>query len=477
MVQSLATRVTAFASQLVLAWLLVPADFGLIGLAYTVTTLVNTVVNFGLDDVLLQRQRSMHLWSSMAVWLSFGFGLFGMAVLFVAAPIFQALYHVPGLGGLIAVLALAMPIGALATVPMVLLRAALNFRFLAGWGAFELMATQALAILLAWRGFGAYAFAIPAPLLALLRVIVFWRVAPARVTRRLRLRRARFLLGNGTLVLGNRVLTELVGQGDYITLGVMATQSVVGIYYFAFRLAAQPVRMLAGNFQSVIFPALVRLGDDPQRQGRAAIDASLMLAYLVMPLCFLQAAVAEPLVHVVFNHKWTGAVPLIQALSVGLPFDAVSWIAGALLHARGAFWRSFVFSAVAAPVFFALVAVGAWRGAAEGVAIGVALFYLTVPTFYSWRIFTGYGVSPRSIARVYLAPTLLAGASMGGAYLLSLAPVWTAQPILRLAVIGAVGPALYIAAIWLLDRPAFVQIVRHVGLDRAWRRMRLQLAG
>ena len=476
MAQSLATRVTAFGSQLVLAWLLVPADFGLIGLAYTVTTLVNTVINFGLDDVLMQRQKTLHLWSSTAVWLSFGLGLLGMAVLFVAAPISEHIYHVPRLGGLIALLALGLPIGALGTVPVVMLRASLNFRFLAAWGTFELMATQALAIFLAWCGLGAYAFAIPAPLLALVRVIVFWRVAPARVTRRVRLRRARYLLGNGTLVLGNRIITDLVGQGDYIMLGIMATQAIVGVYYFAFRLAAQPVRMLAGNFQNVIFPALVQLNGDPQRQGRAAIDASLMLAYMVMPLCFLQAAIADPLVHVVFDRKWVGAVPLIQALSIGLPFDAVGWIAGALLHARGAFRRSFIFSAVSAPFFFTFAALGAWLGAAEGVAIGVALFYVTLTTIYSWRIFISYGIPIRTVARVYLAPTPIAAASMGGAYLLSLAPVLTGQPIVQLAVIGAVGPSAYIVAVWLLDRAAFAQITRHASLDRLWRRVRLQIA-
>jgi len=64
--QNVGTRAISFASQIVLAKLLVPGDFGAIGLALTVTTLASVVANFGVDDVLLQRQKSLRFWASAA---------------------------------------------------------------------------------------------------------------------------------------------------------------------------------------------------------------------------------------------------------------------------------------------------------------------------------------------------------------------------------------------------------------------------
>ncbi len=66
-------------------------------------------------------------------------------------------------------------------------------------------------------------------------------------------------------MLGTRLIVEAVNQGGYVVLGLMATDTVVGVYFFAFRLAAQPLRMLAGNFGAVLFPAFTQLRSAPSR--------------------------------------------------------------------------------------------------------------------------------------------------------------------------------------------------------------------
>lgn len=357
--QTLSARVFSLLSQLVLAWLLVPSDFGLIGLAYTVTTMVRTLVSFGVDDVLLQRQRTIRLWQSSAFWATLGLSLLGMLTVFVAAPVGAALYHSPKLIGLLAILGVAMPLGALSTVSSVTIRAQMGFRFLALYNTFEIAATQVLTILFAWLHFGAYSFALPIPILAIVKSILFWFKSPPNVKMKLRLPQMRYLAGRGSVVFGTRLLIESVSQGDYFTLGIMATQSVVGSYYFAFRIASQPLRIVAGNFSNVLFPAFAQLNGESDRQLAAAINGSRLLAYTVMPLCFLQAAAAGPFLRLWFGPRWLSTVPLVQALSIGLPFDAISWVAGSLMAARGEFRRQLVLTAALTPVFFSLVIGGA----------------------------------------------------------------------------------------------------------------------
>ena len=456
--QSLTARLFGFFSQLALAALLLPADFGVIGLANTVASVAQVLVGFGVDDVLLQRQRTVRFWSTPAFWISLALGIVGMLTMIVAAPIAAGIYHSRSVMGLILILAIAMPIQALATVPSVTIRLAMDFRFLAAYNTFEIAALQTSTILLAWGGFGAYSFAIPIPLLALIRAGWFWRKAPARIWQRFRLVQAKYMFGSSSLVFATRTLIEFVNQGDYIVLGIIASHNVVGLYYFAFRFSVQPVRMLAGNFTNVLFPALAQLRSSPEQQADAALRASRLLSYLVVPFCFLQAALAGPGLHLLFGNRWLGAVPLVQLLSIGLPFDAVSWITGSLLSARREFKRMFRFAIVCAPLFYIAVIVGGKLDGATGVATAVVVYYAVYPPLASLLIFRSRMISVIRIIELYVAPLVLAGLSMTVGFLLSTLPAIANHNLLRCLVIGTAGSSLYVAALYLLRREVFREL-------------------
>ena len=468
--QTVAARLVGFVSQLVLAWLLTPADFGTIGLAYTVTAVANTLVGFGVDDVLLQRQARLPQWSSAAFWISLCLGTTGMLGLCVAAPFAAHAYHSRSLIPIIVVLAVAMPIRSLATVPTVGIRLAMNFRFLAAYNSFEIFAVQLLTIVFAAMGFGAFSFALPMPILAIVKAVLFWRRFPPLVGRRPKRVQVLYMLGRSTTVFATRTVIEIVNQGDYIVLGLIATRSAVGLYFFAFRFSAQPIRMLSGNFINVLLPAFARLADQPARQTDAVIRACRLLSYLVVPFCFLQAALAGPGLRLLFGHRWQGAIPLVQLLSLGLPFDAVSWITGSLLSARREFGRAFRFAVVSAPVFFGLVVAGAALHGLIGVASAVVVYYMTYPPLCSVLILRSDGVRIATILELYVMPVLLAGLAIGAADLASLLPPLAGHNLLRVIVITVLGGLLYLAALVTLRRDMLDEIMRR--LDRPLRGLR-----
>ena len=461
--QSLSARLLGFFSQLILAALLMPADFGIIGLANTVTGIAQVLVGFGVDDVLLQRQRTMHMWSTPAFWISLTLGTLGMVVVMIAAPIAASAYHSHSVLWLILILAVAMPIRTLATVPSVQVRLEMNFRFLAAYNTFEIAALQLGIIVFAWAGLGAYSFAIPVPLLALAKAGVFWWRAPPVIWRRFRLVQLRYMFGNSSIVFASRTIIEIVNQGDYIVLGLIASHDTVGLYYFAFRVSVQPVRMLAGNFVNVLFPALAQLRDDPRSQTDAALRASRLLSYLVVPFCFLQAALAGPGLELLFGTRWLGAIPLVQLLSIGLPFDAVSWITGALMSARREFKRSLLYAVILAPLFFGAVIVGGKIDGAVGVASAVVIYYAIYPPICSILILRDGGIGTRQVLELYLVPLLLAGSTTLVAYGASLLPFVSESKIARIMVIGVLDGMMYPALLYLVRRDVFLQIVSRFG--------------
>jgi len=444
--QSAGARIIGLVSQVVLARLLIPADFGLLGLAGTVTTVASVLVFFGLDDVMLQRQKTMRFWIAPAFWSSLVLGTLGMILILLAAPITARAYAAPELLSILSIMAVSLPLTGVATVYAAAIRARLHFHTLAIVGTLEIIAIQVLTIVLAMSGFGAYSFAIPIPIVAAARCITVWRLAAVKF--RPFHRRQFWCMGfKSAAVFGTRLLTTIVGQADYFVLGLTANKAVVGVYYFAFRLAVQPVQMMAGNLSNVLFPALAQMRYDPTRQREAAIKASRFLAYIVTPYCFLQAAVAAPLLHWVFGAKWDSAIPIVQILSIGLGFDAVSWVAGSFLNAKGEFKRAFRYSCVFTPLFFLCVWQGATTGSATGVAIAVSMFYIIVGPLYFFLVFRRVG-SISELMSVYLPSFLISVASIGSAYLLFFLYLPFGGHLLRIAMTAAIGVTLYVLILW-----------------------------
>lgn len=448
--QTLANRGVGVLSQIALAWLLIPEDFGQFGLALSIVLVVGPLTSFGVDDVLLQRSGKSRVWAAPAFWTGLVAGLVSMMIVLIAAPFLGMAYRAPQIVGVIAVLAVAIPVASLSTVPMVALRSQLRFKTLAYIGTAEFAGQQALTVALAAAGLGAYAFAIPALVVAAIKAAVLWRMArpPVNVGR---FGLFRLLAQRGSSVFLSRILIALRHQGDVAILGLFATQVQVGLYFFALRIAAQPVQMFAGSLNTVLFPALVQLSGDRPRQLAASLKAARTLAFLITPVCFMQAAVAEPLLTLLFGAKWAGAVAPIQFLSIGLAFDGVAWVAGALLTARGHFRLGAIYNAAMLAAFVVAVLAGSYSGRAVQAALAVGAFYAVVPPTYSWLVFRRYGAEPRDILGLYFRPTLIAGAAVGTAWAVSRLGPWSADPFWTCAVVGLVGAPLYaVLARWLM---------------------------
>ncbi len=459
LMQTLGGRVVGFLSQLVVAAILDPRDFGVLGLTFTVTALGAMLVSFGIDSVLLQRHGSIRLWVVPAVWSTIGLGALGAVLVAIAGPVAAWLYHSPGIPLLALIVGLSMPLTAAGTVPMVLLRARFAFAQIATVNFFEIVGIQGVTILMAYCGFGALSFVVPLPVVAALRTAYLWMLTkPAWRGSWRQIRRARYLVGRSAAVFATAILQAAITQGDYIALGLWASESAVGLYFFALKMASQPLLLMASSLTNVLFPTLSTLRNFPQQQGQAALRAAKILGLAIMPAAFLQAALIGPAIHLFFpNHKWDDSILLMQILSVGLGFNATALIAGTLLTSRGGFREQLHYTAMCVPVFFLFALLGAWKGLAVGVASGVAAYYMLVTPIYSYLVFRRYGVRFLSLASLYLIPASLAAVAVGGALLLA-ESVQITDNVARIVAVTATAAPAYLLLLRLIDRRGFGEV-------------------
>ena len=412
--QFFASKVVSLASQIVLSWLLVRKDYGYLGLAMAVATFTGLVQQAGVRDILVRRGKRYNRWANTAFWLSACSGLAGALLMLIAAPLAAYIYREQTLMYLIALLALGGMITSLGSVPEAKLHIDLRFRAIATLNFSSTTAGLALAVVLAVMGFGAYSYVLPHPITAAGRLAAAWWMTRPPVRLQIRPRRMRYLLSDSGLLVLNSVFVSILWQGDYLILGLLYPEDLVGLYVWAFGLSLQSIYMLAESMSGVLFPSLSKLADDPARQRDAFLRAARVLALVGIPACFAQAVLAAPGVHLVFNPRWFEAVPLVQVLSIGMSVYVVGSASFAALKAQGRFKRLLMINSLCSVSFVMLVTCGAWArgplGAAVAVCINLCILTASALTSmlgeHAWR----------DLPRIFVIPLLLSAAASAAAW-------------------------------------------------------------
>lgn len=408
---TLAAKVFGFVSQIILTWVLAPEDFGLISLAFTVSTFADLVQSFGLREVLVKRQVRMRIWGGPAIWLSLITGLSVMAVMSIAAPIAAIVY---GKGWIVAhliwILALSAPINALGIVPDACLQQQLRFRAVALLGFFQTSGYLFFTVTLALLGFEAYSFALGIVLTASVRLFVVYGLARPTFSLRPRLRRSLHLVRDSLTLIASATINNTMAQGDKFMLGFFHSERDVGFYFFAYNLSLQTVILLALNIGRVLFPVFSKLKDQPDRLRDAFVRAQRTLLTIGGPLCMLQAVGSGPFVRALLSEeKWGEAIRPLQILSV-MMFFHIGWSSSRSLvqvaGTYGLFLRSTITYAVS---YLTIVFVAAKYGDLIWVSLaaGAALASVSIAdTALALRLVGSK--SARVVARVY-TPGLLVG--------------------------------------------------------------------
>jgi PST family polysaccharide transporter len=443
--QSVVSKGVGMVGQWALAWLLAPGDFSLIALAYTVTTFAGLLQQAGLREVLVHRHRRLGLWATPAFWMSLAMGFLGAGLMLAGAPVAAAAFDEPRVAELIAVIAISAPLSSLTTLPLAALQGDMRFRALASFNLMSNTLMIALQVLLAWMGFGAFAFALARPITAVVEIAVAWWMVAPRIRWRPRLRVWKHLFADSGVMLAVAFIYTGVTQLGPIVLGGLRLGDVVGLYFWAYNLSLQTLMLFSTNLKQVLFASLRQLEGEPERQKAAFLRATRLLGMVVTPLCLLQAAAAEPVVRLIFEDEWLPAVPMLQVLSIGMALLAVVTPANGLLMAQGRFRMYLLLSVISAAMSLTFTPLGGLLGGGIGVAIATTL-HLAISAPVNLRLtLKPLGGTWREIAGALLPACGLGIATAGAGYLAQLGVrTMTDNATALLAATGAAALAAYV---------------------------------
>ena len=307
-------QVSRFIIGIVLARLLSPHDYGLAAMALVVASFIIPFADLGLGAALVQRRSISEADRSTAFWVSVGSGLVLTVGMILVSPFIADFYRNSAVGPLIAVISLSFFITSLGSTHRSLLVRSMDFRNLELRYVIASLVSGIVAIVVAAKGFGAWAFVSQELVLAVTSTVLVWIVVPWRPSFIIHRRSLRELGGFGSRALGGAFFVTLNRNTDNVLIGRYLGSTPLGLYSFSYNLMLTPLSRVVAPLQQVAFPAFSRLQDDPKKLASWWLRSNRLLAAVCVPPLIGIIITAQDSVPLVFGDQWLPAVPIIQVL-------------------------------------------------------------------------------------------------------------------------------------------------------------------
>ncbi|XLZ68505.1 lipopolysaccharide biosynthesis protein [Massilia sp. SR12] len=443
-------RMFGVVSTLVLARLLVPADFGLVAMATAVASLLELLGAFSFDLALIQKTdtRREHY---DTVW-TFGvlFGLtFAALLLLLAAPA-AAFYHEPRLVSVMYVMALSYVVGAFNNVGVVAFRKELEFHKEFQFILIRRLVTFGVTLGTAWYLQSYWALLIGTLAGRIVNCITSYTMHSYRP--RLSLAAAGELFHFSKWLLINNFLFYLLNNGSSFVIGRLLGARALGLFTVSNEIASLPSTELVAPINRATFPALSKLQSGSEATA-VYLKLFAMITLLILPVGFGIAAVAPQLVTVMLGAQWLAAIPLLQCLAIYGALAATQgnnstmWLAAG--HPRMTTLIGAIFVAVLFPALYIALPYGGLEAVGYAYLATCAVYLPTGMVLTQRLLRFRWGAIGALLYRPLLGVLVMWLAVRGALALLPAAPA-----ALQLAALCLAGALAYPATVLLLWRLA-----------------------
>jgi PST family polysaccharide transporter len=452
----------SFASLVVYAKFLGPAEFGLFSIVLALVELLDVLVSMLFHDALVQKKEvtDLHFDTAFTTSMLLAFALLGAC--WWLAPTFAGLVHNPQAAPVLAWTALRFPFTALGAIIVARQRRELSFKVLAIRSLVGRLGGALLGIGLVALGAGVWGLVAQQVAIAGAASVVLWMGAGRRPRLRFGTGELRALIGFGTYAVGALFLNFAVKRVFTIVAGVMLGNELAGFLNIGFRAVDVLWAIAATAVGQVGLPVLARLQGDPERF-RNAYRSALEFTCLLLYPCFCGIALVAPvLVELLFGARWLASAPYVTVLALLALVQAPRLLMTPALTALGRPREPLAGLLVELLVVLGLLAtVGAhtlpW-------AVGIwALREVASAPVMTVLVKRATGLGATAHLRAAAGP-LLASACMAAA-LVAIRPVLPAgmPATLRMAILVPLGAAIFLAAAWTFDRKAMQRLLEFVA--------------
>jgi PST family polysaccharide transporter len=356
-------------STMILARILLPQDFGLIGMVTVLTSFIVMFKDMGLATATIQRDKIDNDQISTLFWLNVCISTFLMLLTCIAAPVIAWFYNESVLLNITIILSISLLISGLGIQHIALLRRQLQFHAIAGIEIFATLLGAIIAILAALSGAKYWALVLQDIVLAAIITSGAWLVCKWRPKRIYNMSSVREMVAFGINLSGFNILNYIIRNFDKILIGKYIGAYALGLYIKSYQLLLFPIQQFITPISNVVLPALSRLQERPEEYRRYYTRILNILAFVCVPLTVLLAVLSDEIILIVLGEKWIEASPIFKVLAFAGISQPLTGSAGWLFVSMGKTNKMVRWAAYSAPFYAASFILGLKWGAL-GVAIG-----------------------------------------------------------------------------------------------------------
>ena len=334
------TQGIQFMVQIILARLLLPADYGLVALVMVFILLANVFVQSGFNTALIQKKEADAVDFSSVFYLSLFIAGILYMTLYLISPFIAEFYRAPQLINILRVLSITLFFGAFNSIQNAFVARNMMFKKLLFSSLGAILISGTAGIVAAYAGWGVWALVVQQLTNQLSIIVILLFTVTWRPRLMFSLKRVNVLFSFGWKLLVSSLIDTLYVNLRSLIIGKIYTPAVLGFYNRGEQFPALIVGNINGSIQAVMLPALSLHQEDRIRVKDMVRRSIVTSAFIIFPLMVGLAVTAEPLVKILLTDKWLPCVPFLQ---IACASYALYPIHTANLQAINALGRSDIF--------------------------------------------------------------------------------------------------------------------------------------
>lgn len=315
-VDKIGTMVLQFFVNIILARLLMPSDFGCIGMLAIFIAVSQTIIDGGFGSALIQKKDPTQIDYSTIFYWNILFAIILYFVLFIFAPVIASFYKMPLLCDVLRVMGLNLIVSSLGIIQINRLRKQLAFRRITLVNIISYLFASIIAIGMAYNDYGVWSLVASQMLYGLFSVVMFWITTRWKPNLCFSVQSLKNLFSFGGYLLFATVLQEVCKNLQGLIIGRRFSSVEMGLYAQAKKLDDVTSLTLPNIIVQVIFPVYSQLQNDLERTRKVLRMNIRIISFFTFPLMILLIIIAHPLIDFLYGNKWEAAVPYFQILCV-----------------------------------------------------------------------------------------------------------------------------------------------------------------
>lgn len=324
-----------FLVMIIMARLLTPKDYGLVGMVAIFIAVAQSLVDSGFSQALIRKQNRTEIDNSTVFYFNIVVGTLLYLILFTIAPLVADFYDSPELTALMRVVCLSVIFNSLVVVQRALLTVNIDFKTQAKTSLTAAIVSGVIGISMAYSGFNYWSIVTQQLVNLGLNTLLLWIFTRWRPRRIYSWTSFRELFSFGSKLLASGLLDVIYRNMYLLVIGKVFTASSLGYYTRANQFAEFSSSNLTGIMQRVTYPVLCQIQNDDERLAQIYRRFLRLSAFLIFPLLMGLSAVAEPFILILLKSQWLFTATLLQIICFSMMWYPIHAINLNLLQVKG----------------------------------------------------------------------------------------------------------------------------------------------